>query len=56
MDVDGTDAAQKLVILSQLAFGTRVALEDFPNVKRWYDEISLRPAVEKGMAVPFYND
>jgi len=34
----------------------QVALEDFPNVKRWYDEISLRPAVEKGMAVPFYND
>ena len=34
----------------------QVALEDFPNVKRWYDEISLRPAVERGMAVPFYND
>ncbi len=27
LDVDGTDAAQKLVILAQLAFGTRVPLE-----------------------------
>lgn len=27
-------------------------LEDFPNVKRWFDTISRRPAVEKGMAVP----
>ena len=31
MDVDGTDAAQKLVILSQLAFGTTVPLEAFPR-------------------------
>lgn len=31
MDVDGTDAAQKLVILAQLAFGTRVSLSDFPR-------------------------
>ena len=29
-----------------------IELESFPNVKRWYDEISARPAVEKGMAVP----
>ena len=29
MDVDGTDAAQKLVILTQLAFGTKVSLSDF---------------------------
>ncbi len=29
-----------------------IALEDFPNVKRWYDAIWARPAVEKGMAVP----
>lgn len=28
MDVDGTDAAQKLLILTQLAYGTRVSLED----------------------------
>ena len=27
-------------------------LEDFANVKRWYDNISTRPAVQKGMAVP----
>jgi len=27
-------------------------LEDFVNVKRWYDNISTRPAVQKGMAVP----
>lgn len=31
MDVDGTDAAQKLVILAQLAFGTRVPLTAFPR-------------------------
>ncbi|HEX2116832.1 MAG TPA: glutathione binding-like protein [Alphaproteobacteria bacterium] len=30
----------------------RVALEDFPNVKRWYDVIGKRPAVVRGMAVP----
>jgi GST-like protein len=29
-----------------------IALEDFPAVKRWYDTIGARPAVEKGMAVP----
>ena len=29
-----------------------IALEDFPNVKRWYDAIAARPAVKKGMAVP----
>lgn len=29
MDVDGTDAAQKLVILSQLAFGTKPDIADF---------------------------
>lgn len=29
MDVDGTDAAQKLVLLVQLAFGTRVSLSAF---------------------------
>jgi GST-like protein len=27
-----------------------VNLEDFPNVKRWFDAISARPAVVKGMA------
>jgi homoserine dehydrogenase len=31
MDVDGTDAAQKLVILTQLAYGTRVSLDEFPR-------------------------
>ncbi|MFN0195754.1 MAG: homoserine dehydrogenase [Planctomycetaceae bacterium] len=29
MDIDGTDAAQKLVLLAQLAFGTRVTLSQF---------------------------
>lgn len=29
-----------------------IALEDFPAVKRWYDAIGARPAVQKGMAVP----
>lgn len=31
MDVDGTDAAQKLVILTQLAFGTRIEMDAFPR-------------------------
>ncbi len=31
MDVDGTDAAQKLTILAQLAFGTKASLNDFPR-------------------------
>lgn len=31
MDVDGTDAAQKLVLLTQLATGKRVSLDEFPQ-------------------------
>jgi GSH-dependent disulfide-bond oxidoreductase len=30
----------------------QVKLEQFPNVKRWFDAISTRPAVQRGMAVP----
>src|SRR2546425_703528 len=30
----------------------RVDLGQFPNVKRWFDAIGARPAVQKGMAVP----
>jgi GST-like protein len=29
-----------------------VKLEDFPSVKRWFDEIASRPAVQRGMQVP----
>jgi GST-like protein len=29
-----------------------VELNDFPNVKRWYDKIGARPAVQRGMDVP----
>lgn len=32
--------------------GHNVKLEEFPNVKRWYDQISERPAVKRGMEVP----
>ncbi|MGH7828098.1 MAG: glutathione S-transferase family protein [Candidatus Binatia bacterium] len=30
----------------------QVKLDQFPNVKRWFDAISGRPAVQRGMAVP----
>jgi GST-like protein len=30
----------------------KTKLEDFPNVKRWFDALSRRPAVERGMQVP----
>lgn len=29
-----------------------VELADFPQLKRWFDALSLRPAVQKGMVVP----
>ena len=29
-----------------------IELTDFANVKRWYDAVGARPAVEKGMTVP----
>ena len=29
-----------------------VKLEEFPHVKRWYDAISDRPAVQRGMEIP----
>ena len=28
-----------------------VALETLTNVKRWFDEIAARPAVERGLAI-----
>lgn len=39
MDVDGTDAAQKLSILTQLAYGTKVRLEDI--VRQGIQQIEL---------------
>ena len=30
----------------------QIELADFPNVKRWYDAIGARPAVQRGMKVP----
>jgi len=30
----------------------KVDLNDFPHVKRWFDAISVRPAVQRGMNVP----
>ena len=29
-----------------------VKLEEFPNVKRWFDAIATRPAVQRGMEIP----
>ncbi|MEN3951280.1 glutathione binding-like protein [Iodidimonas sp. SYSU 1G8] len=28
-----------------------IALEDFPNLKRWFDELEARPGFQRGMAV-----
>ncbi|MBA4739452.1 MAG: glutathione S-transferase N-terminal domain-containing protein [Burkholderiales bacterium] len=33
----------------------KIELIDYPNVSRWYELISDREAVRKGMAVPFLN-
>jgi len=33
----------------------QVDLNEFEHVKRWFDELSARPAVVAGMAVPFLN-
>jgi GST-like protein len=30
----------------------QVKLADFSNVKRWYDKISERPTVKRGMEIP----
>jgi GST-like protein len=30
----------------------QVKLEEYPNVKRWYETISERPAVKRGMEIP----
>jgi GST-like protein len=30
----------------------KTRLEDFPHVKRWFDAISVRPTVQRGMQVP----
>lgn len=30
----------------------KTRLEDYPHVKRWFDTLSARPAVQKGMKVP----
>jgi len=30
----------------------QVELEEFPNVKRWFDRLSARAAVRRGMVVP----
>lgn len=32
--------------------GHRVKLEEYPNVKRWFDIIAKRPAVQRGMEIP----
>jgi GST-like protein len=33
----------------------KVDLADFPQVKRWFETIKARPAVARGMQVPFLN-
>jgi homoserine dehydrogenase len=52
MDVDGSDAAQKLAILAHLAFGARVAWEDIPRqgINR-LETADLRYAKELGYRI-----
>ena len=33
----------------------KVELAEFPGVQRWFAAIGARPAVERGMRVPFLN-
>jgi len=33
----------------------KVDLAEFPGVKRWFDTVSCRPAVARGMGVPYLN-
>jgi GST-like protein len=28
-----------------------VRMDDYPNVKRWFDQLNARPAVERGLQV-----
>ena len=52
LDIDGTDAAQKLVILTQLAFGVKPSRSDFPRKGVDTLELSdLRYAAELGYTV-----
>lgn len=52
LDVDGTDAAQKLVLLAQLAFGVKANLSDFPRQGiDNLDLVDLRYAGELGYTV-----
>jgi homoserine dehydrogenase len=52
MDVDGTDAAQKLAILAHLAFGARVRWSDIPRVGIDHlDAADLRYAKELGYRI-----
>jgi homoserine dehydrogenase len=52
LDVDGTDAAQKLVILAQLAFGVKAPLTAFPRKGIDTLELSdLRYAAELGYTI-----
>ena len=52
MDVDGTDAVQKLAILAQLAFGTRVNWRDIPHTGiEGLDSVDLQYAAELGYRI-----
>ncbi len=52
MDVDGTDAAQKLAILAHLAFGARVGWKDVPRAGiTTVDVADLRYANELGYSI-----
>ena len=33
-----------------------ISLDDMPNLRRWFDQVGARPAVQRGMQIPPRKD